>query len=308
MFLKHLKKQHAKSSIFALLITLYTSSILSEGFLAGTLVKTNQAFKKIEQLSLEDKLVTYKFKSKDLDVKKIEQITKKKFNRFYKLTIDGKETLAAPDQKFFCPLRKGAWIKAKDIQKNDFIIRDLDKLIRVEEIMELQQEADFYSLSIRDNHNFFVSENNVLVHNEPISITLGTIGSFKVCFNIAAPAIVAIGVWLNKKIFGKKNDDSTAMKAPAGMSDADYYKMVHERIKEEAKKLKDRGLGDWEIDTDKQNKEHPDELIFINKERNDWISPEIDEQIGSTWKRVNRKGEKIESLDNNLKVISKNHI
>lgn len=57
-------------------------------------------------------------------------------------------------------------------------------------------------MTIKKFHNFFVTEQDILVHN--IAFILGAIWGFEITLDIAAPIFIAGGSWLYNKITGKK--------------------------------------------------------------------------------------------------------
>ena len=177
------------NKFFLIFFSLFCNKIFTEGFTDSTLVHTKDGYKQIQQLKENDLITTYSFKNKTILDSKVIKIQKKHYNKCFKLIINGKEIISAPDQKFFIPLRKGCWLKIQNIKKNDFILRNIQNLLRIEDIVELKQSAYFYCLSVEGNHNYFVSEENVFVHNEMASIL-----SFSVAFGSGTgPTGVAVG-------------------------------------------------------------------------------------------------------------------
>lgn len=183
-----------------LLSLLLNSSIFSEGFIAGTLVKTKDTYIPIDQLQENDSVISYSFKEKVLRESKILKVKKEHYNEAIRLTVNGTEIITSPEHRFFCPLRKGNWKQAKDLQVNDFILKNISDLVRIEKIDKINCEIDCYCLSILNNHNFFISEKDILVHNFlvlPVFYGLGTwlAATFKVKLTVTLGglAIAIIG-------------------------------------------------------------------------------------------------------------------
>lgn len=203
MFLKKLRKLAKIKSFLLFLLIFLNNSILPEGFMAGTLVKTKDSYIPIEQLKENTFITSYKFKNKVLLDSKITKIKKQNYKTCIKLIINGKEIISAPDHKFFCPLRKGCWIKAQDLQQDDFILRGIKDLVRIESINKLDCDTDFYCLSIADNHNYFVSEQDVFVHNA-IPIVIGTFWGFEFVINVGIPALFGAVAYMINEATGNK--------------------------------------------------------------------------------------------------------
>jgi len=190
MLLKHFRRFAKRQLSLLIACLLISNTILSEGFLAGTLIKTPNAYKPIEQLKENDLVTSYSFQNKNLVEGKIIKIKKVNYKTCIKLTIEGEDLLTAPDHKFYCPLNeKNHWVKAKELKSGDFILSDLTQCVRIDNVVEIAQECDFYCLSIDKYQNFFISEKNIFVHNffaifgftwvigEGIKFTIGAIGA-----------------------------------------------------------------------------------------------------------------------------------
>lgn len=151
--------------LFLLLLLFINNSIISEGFIAGTLVKTKSGYVSIEQLKENDSVTAYSFKNKELYECKILKIKKQHYDKSIKIKANGHDIICAPDHKFYLPLHsKKKWIVASGLKPKDSILRNIKELIQVDEVIELEG-SDFYSLSIDKHHNFFVTHQDILVHN-----------------------------------------------------------------------------------------------------------------------------------------------
>lgn len=52
-----------------------------------------------------------------------------------------------------------------DLKEDHFILKNLTELVRVDQTTEIEKEVSVYTLSVRENHNFFVSDQDIFVHN-----------------------------------------------------------------------------------------------------------------------------------------------
>lgn len=132
--------------------------------MSGTLVKTVNGYRSIETLAVGDSVISFDFDGK-LCQSRIVQVSKKTVKGFVALQIGEKTVCTAPDQKFFLP-EKGDWIKAKNVAlSNRFLIKS-DQASSALEIKLCDQTIDVYSISLDENHNFCITENDILVHNK----------------------------------------------------------------------------------------------------------------------------------------------
>lgn len=199
--------QNFKRIFFLFLLSLIANNVFTEGFIAGTLVKTKNGYAPIDQLKENDSVTSYSFKNKELHECKILKVKKQHYNKSIKIKANGSEIITAPDHKFYLPLHtKIRWVAASDLKPKDSVLRNIKELVQVDEVTELNG-ADFYSLSIDKYHNFFVTQHDILVHNFAFTIPIFTwvIGEGLVWAGLgtwlgAAAAVVINEVARNSKI------------------------------------------------------------------------------------------------------------
>lgn len=194
--LKKIKYQLA-IQIIALFIN---SQILTEGFISGTLIKTKNKYVPIEQLKENDSVICYSFKNKELYESKILKVKKQHYDKAIKIKSSGIEIIAAPDHKFYLPLHpKKRWVFASELRPKDSILKNVKELIEIDEIIELK-ETDFYCLSIHKYHNFFITQQDILVHNFAFTIPIFTwiIGEGIVWAGLATCAAATTAVVINE--------------------------------------------------------------------------------------------------------------
>ena len=95
---------------------------------------------------------------------------------------------------FYLP-KINSWVCAKNLQPSDLILTIAGLEFPIETVEYLNTPKQFYDLTTKNNHNFFVSNLGILVHNEPITLGLITIGSTKAAILAGYVAKVAfIGI------------------------------------------------------------------------------------------------------------------
>lgn len=193
------KSSKVVQSIVSFLLLL-TNSLFSNGFISGTLVKSKNGYIPIERLIEKDKVLSYDYKHKLIVESGIEKISKKQSNKAIRIFIEGHELITTFDHKFFCPLRKGNWIEAKDLQPNDFILKNIQSLARIEKIESFDCNENFYSLSINNNHNYFVSYKDLFVHNDD--------SNWDPSFLLAATTVSVIFYFFSSGLVLDSNKDS----------------------------------------------------------------------------------------------------
>ena len=143
----------------------FSRAVLGEGFVAGTLVATPNSYVAIEQLQKGDYILSYNFESATFIEDQIIEIKKNTTKKIIQITLGDVVLEVDPDHKFYCPLLKNRWVKAKDLQERHFILKNISEVVRIDNIVKIDKETDVYCLSVKNNHNFLVTEQNILVHN-----------------------------------------------------------------------------------------------------------------------------------------------
>lgn len=231
-----------KIIIFTLFFTTY-KSIYGEGFIKGTLIKTKQGYIPVEQLKENDSVLTYNYRNKLKLEDKIQKIEKKQYKKAVRIVIDGTMIITAPDHKFFCPLRKGNWIIAQDLHQDDFILKNIINLGKIEKIdvINYEKEFEFYNLSMNENHNYFVTEKDIFVHNSAIGKILkylfGKIGEIIINRETIIIIVLAIVEKLGDLIKDDKGQlDKKELQKIIKRIDPNTHKNEINKITEEIKK------------------------------------------------------------------------
>lgn len=77
----------------------------------------------------------------------------------------GTEILSSSNHRYY--IRGHGYTEANLVSVGDFLVNEIGEQILVEDVIPIRRDADevVYNLTVKDNHNYFVSESSVLVHN-----------------------------------------------------------------------------------------------------------------------------------------------
>lgn len=144
-------------------------------FLEGTKVLTNNGYKDIDKIKVNDYVLSYNELTKENEYKRVSYvyIHKKMSDVLYTFTLNGKKVEASSLHRFYVISAFGnEWINAEDI-KVGYTLMDKDgNIYRVEKISRKNIFSDLYNLEVEDNHTYYVSESNILVHNAKVHFGL----------------------------------------------------------------------------------------------------------------------------------------
>ena len=63
------------------------------------------------------------------------------------------------------------WIGSKELKVNDKVMYNDFSLNKITNITKVSERGTYYNLEVMDNHNYYVSDKCVLVHNAKYSTT-----------------------------------------------------------------------------------------------------------------------------------------
>ncbi len=134
-------------------------------FVAGTLVMTDIGLTSIEEIKENDLVQSYNLIEKTIELKPVVRTFINKSKEIYNVYVNGQKIEVTGGHLFFV---NNDWLHVRDIKVNDELIDSNNNKMTVEkiEIVELTEEINVYNFEVKDNHNYFVTNQNILVHNE----------------------------------------------------------------------------------------------------------------------------------------------
>lgn len=132
-------------------------------FTAGTLIKTIQGKKKIEDIQVGDKVLSKDDKTGKIAYKKVKRLFKREVDKIYTVQV-GKEKIETTAEHPFWVKGKG-WVKAKDLQKGDLLEDENGVGLPVEKILIKIEKTTVYNFEVEDFHTYYVSDTGIWVHN-----------------------------------------------------------------------------------------------------------------------------------------------
>jgi hypothetical protein len=135
-------------------------------FIAGTLISTSEGLKNIEDIRKGDKLFTRNELTGELNIDIVLNTIESSAKELYHLlTSDGCQIVVTPQHSFF--INNGVWVTAKQLKVDD-VLWTTDKKVQISSINTRKMNRNsipVYNLEMTNNHNYYVSECGILVHN-----------------------------------------------------------------------------------------------------------------------------------------------
>lgn len=179
--------------------------VFSEGFAAGTLVKTAAGYIAIDNLCVGDFVVCFD-KQQNIIEKPIIFIAKKTTSYYARVCIGEDCLTIAHNQKIYRP-EEDSWFFVSCLKKNDVI--GLNPSV-VESLEWVNESIDIYWISVAEYHNFFVTTSDICVHNFVPAIVLGMsilFGSGAIEIGGMTLGLTGLGAYLGYQWHKYKQDD-----------------------------------------------------------------------------------------------------
>lgn len=142
-------------------------------FTSGTLIALgNDTFKCIENININDYVLSYDEVTKQLSSQKVIDIFEKEVYQTLNLVIDGKLIETTYNHPFYCPTYD-SWRMASDLCPGDYVLSSTGQLLMIEDkfFINHYEPVKVYNFTVENNHTYFVGEDEVLVHNDCDELT-----------------------------------------------------------------------------------------------------------------------------------------
>ena len=135
-------------------------------FIAGTKVKTEDGYKNIEEVEVGDKVLAYDEETGKQAYKEVVRLFRGKTDEWYHVFAEGEEIVCTGGHRFY--VEGKGFVEAKDLTEEDKLTLSDGSQVKIEKIEkeELAKAETKYNFEVKDFHTYYVTENDVLVHND----------------------------------------------------------------------------------------------------------------------------------------------
>lgn len=137
-------------------------------FKKNTKVLTNKGYVNIQDIKVNDLVVSYNIDSNKNEYSKVIKTFEHKDTKDYLYKITSKSIVIEATSKHPICIKnnKIEYVETEILKTNDKLV-DINGNLHPIDKIEFNEIIDtFYNLEIEDNHNYYVTENNILVHNK----------------------------------------------------------------------------------------------------------------------------------------------
>jgi RHS repeat-associated protein len=133
-------------------------------FKAGTTILAKVGAKPVEQIVVGDSVYSYNIEKNIVELSKVVKSFDRKTQEIYELTTDNQKIFVTAEHPFY--VVGNGWVKVKDL-KAGAVLKTKDGSIEhvTSSVLEKHPET-VYNIEVEGNHNYFVTNSNILVHNK----------------------------------------------------------------------------------------------------------------------------------------------
>lgn len=136
-------------------------------FEEGTKVSTVNGYKNIEDIKVGDLVYSYNLETNKKELKKVVGTSTKQTREIYEIRVNNTIINSTGIHPYYV-IDKG-WVEAQDLNIKDklYSARIQFALLQNKNKKLYDEEITVYNFTVEDNHNYFVSKQEILVHNVP---------------------------------------------------------------------------------------------------------------------------------------------
>ncbi|EAY30364.1 hint domain-containing protein [Microscilla marina] len=139
-------------------------------FPAGTVIKTKQGHKPIEQITPQDSVYARNIRTGKVALQPVVHTTQKTAQRLIKIYAQGKLlSQPTPNHRFYLGASEasaGRWVAAENLQPGDSLWLFNQRKIAIDSLIKVDTTVKVYNFEVANFHTYYVGKQSVLVHND----------------------------------------------------------------------------------------------------------------------------------------------
>ncbi len=136
-------------------------------FEKGTLIYGSNGLIPIENINVGDSVYSYNLQTNTTELSKVANTFRRETVAIYELTFNNRTVYVTAEHPFYI-IGKG-WVKVKDLKAGDELQSSVkEKSVKITSVILQERSVMVYNIEVGKNHNYFVSDDKILVHNKSI--------------------------------------------------------------------------------------------------------------------------------------------
>ena len=137
-------------------------------FIAGTLVSVSEGAVPIDELKIGDEVYSYSHDEQTPKVSKVSETHVHVVGKVFEILLSsGIEIVTTAEHPFF-EYDSRNYLRADQLTVGMKLMSRSGDLIEIEGVEVVERKVEVFNITVSGNHNYFVSEAEVLVHNKPL--------------------------------------------------------------------------------------------------------------------------------------------
>ncbi|MGL4283607.1 MAG: polymorphic toxin-type HINT domain-containing protein, partial [Eubacterium aggregans] len=136
-------------------------------FVKGTLVYGKNALRPIEKVSVGDSVYSYNLEAEKVELSRVVNVLKRPTNGIYELSAAKEKILVTAEHPFY--VEGKGWVTVKELKPGDRLQTSTKEKLKVDAVKAMAQDVEVYNIEVDGNHNYFVTNSSILVHNKNIT-------------------------------------------------------------------------------------------------------------------------------------------
>jgi RHS repeat-associated protein len=135
-------------------------------FAKGTIVYGKNFFVNIEDIKVGDTVYSYNIESEKLELSEVLNTLQRETDGIFELKINNETVQVTAEHPFY--LQNKGWVTVKELQVGNKLKTASGKIVVVKRIKKLLDKLTVYNIEVDGNHNYFITNSTILVHNKKI--------------------------------------------------------------------------------------------------------------------------------------------
>jgi len=134
-------------------------------FLADTLIYTPNGYKNIQDIESGDKVYSYNEETEEVEIDEVTQLISHETNVILEALLEDQTMMyVTGNHRFYDPISKD-WRRIDSFKVGEYVQNNLGDKVKIKSLIVKEGDFKVYNFEVKNNHNYFVTRDNILTHN-----------------------------------------------------------------------------------------------------------------------------------------------